>query len=160
DLSCRLVRSQDLRIEQAGGWQSIDLKTDFRQAQAPSFQPGSQYSFLLGVTVEHEHDVDVAARPGLTGLCAPVQVNGMHAEPVGIDACRKTFGNTLSPSPVLRSSTEPLATQFALLPFEIFAETVRNVVEQLSLFVKKGSLPRVWLCGFVEHLDGANRGAP
>src|SRR5215831_3495834 len=58
------------------------------------------------------------------------------------------------------SRPQPFAAQFALLPFEILADAVCNVIEQLLLLAQKRSLPGDRLFRLVVNLDGADLCSP
>jgi hypothetical protein len=136
------------------------VKTDLCETEAPSFEPGSQFAFLLRVTVENKHQINVAAGARSTSFGASEQIDGTNSKPVWIDRCSDALGNAFAPSPVLGSGANPFSSELTLFPLEIFTKAMRDVVEEFTLFSKKGTFPCFGLCCFVEDFDGANVGAP
>src|SRR4051794_12986853 len=97
----------------------------------------------LGIPVPHHDQVNVAACLGRTFFGATEQVGGLHPEALGIHATRQTLREPLPPAPVFRCCAQPFTAELPLFPLEIFANSMRDVVEQLSLFLEKRAFPRL-----------------
>jgi hypothetical protein len=61
---------------------------------------------------------------------------------------------------VFWSGPQPFATKFPLLPLQVFADAMCNVVQEFPLSTKKGTFPRGRLQVFIVDLDAADLGTP
>jgi hypothetical protein len=61
---------------------------------------------------------------------------------------------------MFRCRAQPFAAQLPLLPLQVLADTMCDVVQKFSLFLQKRSFPRRRLWALVVDLDGADKSAP
>jgi hypothetical protein len=60
--------------------QSVQLKTDFREAPTPSFQPSLKLCALRSVSIRYEDQINVTAYAGVARFGAAEQIDRIYAE--------------------------------------------------------------------------------
>jgi hypothetical protein len=61
---------------------------------------------------------------------------------------------------VFRCRAQPFAAELQLLPLQVLADTMCDVVQKLSLLLKKRSFPRGRLSALIVDLNGTDESAP
>src|SRR5262249_30866970 len=125
--SC-LRRVQELDVEQARARHAVELKADFGQAKTPAFKPRFKVAALPGVAFEDDEQVNVAPYARVAEFRAAVQIDITHAESRWVDAGRNAFREALTPTPVFRRRTQAFIAELALLPLQVLADAVSDIV--------------------------------
>src|SRR5579872_1372206 len=160
NLGSGLVGTQESNVEEATARQDVKLKADFGKTKAPALQPSLEISPFLPISFGHHDQINIASHARVSQFRAAVQIDIAHPKPGRIDGCCDTFGESLPPSPVFGCRPQALTAEFALLPLQILADSVRNVVEKFLFFAKKGAFPGDRLFILVMNLDDTHLRAP
>jgi hypothetical protein len=87
-------------------------------------------------------------------------INCMNPKSCGIDSCGNPLCEALAPPPVFRSRAQAFPSEFPLLPFQVFANPMCNVVQKFPSSRRKGPSQASGLDVLIVNLDRSDKCAP